>query len=161
MRTAKFQISQALSGADGSFGLYISDSGFKTAMGARPQGAAIHPPPPFGTWLTKLVQSPEWYNRGSDFGLGRGMVYELQDIPGRSHIQIHPGNWMVPIRTTTDTEHYQTLGCLLPGAQVANIVVPPPDGRTLRGVTASVTVVKALYADMGGNPFMLAIEGMV
>jgi len=158
MRTARFDIDQSLSREDGTFGLYTSDSGFKTMMGARPQGAAIHPPPPAGTWLVKVVQSPEWYARGSNFGLGRGMVYELQGLPGRSHIQIHPGNWMVPIHTATEAEHYQTLGCLLPGAQVATIEVPAPDGRMLRGVTSSQAAVKALYADMRGEPFMLTIR---
>jgi hypothetical protein len=157
MRTARFEIDKSLSDSNGTFGLYMSDSGLKTMMTTRPEGAAVHPGAPIGTWLVNLVQSPEWYNRGSDFGMGRGMVYELQNVTGRSHIQIHPGNWPEPIKTATEAEHYQTLGCLLPGAQVANIEVPAPDGRTLRGVTSSVAAVKALYADMEGEPFMLTI----
>jgi hypothetical protein len=157
MRTARFEIDKSLSDSNGTFGLYMSDSGLKTMMCTRPEGAAVHPGAPAGTWPVKVVQSPEWYNRNADFGLGRGMVYELQDVPCRSHIQVHPGNWPEPIKTATDPQHYQTLGCLLPGAQVANIEVPAPDGRTLRGVTSSVAAVKALYADMGGEPFMLTI----
>ncbi len=157
MRTAILTRDKSLSGPDGLFGCWTSDSGFKCMTAERPEGSAIHPPiePWFG--LVKLVQSPRFYKMGVDYGFGRGMVYQLQGVPGRDGIEIHSANWPEIIVTIHEAQHYQLEGCIAPGAAVAKIQVPAPDGRILRGVTSSVDAVKALMRDMGGEAFMLTI----
>lgn len=56
---------------------------------------------PLGTFAVKLYHSPHW-----DFN-----VPELQNVPGRTHIQIHPANWAI----NPTTKKAYLLGCIALG----------------------------------------------
>lgn len=143
---------------DGTFGLWKSDSNFKCVTAERPKTADAHPCIPCGVYDCRPVVSPHFYSIGSDFGFGRGVVYEVKNVPGRTNILIHPANWPVPIKTDKDPVHLQLQGCIAPGSAVAKIKVPDPDGRMLTGVTSSRDATVALMRDMGGFSFRLIIK---
>jgi len=147
-----------ISGSAGTFGGWESFTGFRCVTGERPRNIMLHPAIPPCIVQCELVTSPRLYNLGVDYGFGRGVVYELKNVPGRTHILIHSANWPTAIKTATEAEHYQLEGCIAPGAAVTKIQVPAPDGRMLLGVSGSKDAVKALMADMAGESFQLEIK---
>jgi hypothetical protein len=147
-----------ISGPEGLFGGWVSSTGFRCVTAERPKNVVIHPAIPTCIVLCELEVSPRLFNLGVDYGFGRGVVYRLHNVPGRDHILIHSANWPTFIKTEHEPEHYQLEGCIAPGAAVTKIQVPDPDGRLVLGVTSSKTAVKALMADMKGDPFQLTIK---
>lgn len=83
---------------------------------------------PPGEYICKIVMSPHF-----------GSVYEVTNVPHRSHILIHPGN------TTADTE-----GCLLLGSTVELL-------RDKAQVLESRKAVEAFMARMAGKDFLLKV----
>ncbi len=123
---------------DGTFGLVVSDTGFK-AVTCENTARKI----PAGTYEAALRYSPK--HAALDFGYGRGMVYGLKDVPGRTDIELHPANLASQLE-----------GCIAPGAAVAYF--PAPDKKLVQGVTSSRDAVRALMAEMRGQPFQLIIK---
>jgi len=127
---------------EGYFGGYLSDSGFKCVTLERlPTGE--YPCIPAGTYTCELRYSYKHKHR--DFGFGYGIVYGVNNVPGRKDILVHPANWL-----------FQIKGCIAPGKAVAQIRIPK--GPLQTGVTSSSAATAGLMADMAGEPFELVIE---
>ena len=156
MKTATLQ--RRPSTDKGTFGDWESYTGFKCVTAERPN-KVHHPCIPAGTYTCKIRYSN--LHKAQDYGFGEGMVYGIQNVPGRSDIEIHSANWAVPIKTAKEDEHLQLLGCIAPGANITGVLVPEPDGRVLLGVTSSFFATKALMADMKGEEFQLTIKEAV
>jgi hypothetical protein len=92
---------------------------------------------PKGTYHCELVDSP-----------AKGLVYEIKDVPGRSHILIHLGNWG---GDKSKGFRSDLLGCIAPAMALGSIL----------GQSAGVDSAKAMHALMewsGGEPFELEIR---
>jgi hypothetical protein len=96
MRDPTFVLQRTVSGPNGTLGV-LSDGQFR-CFTLEPPATGPHPAIPSGTYEIQMLHSPR-FNR---------LVPTLIDVPGRSHILIHPGN------TGEDTE-----GCILLGLQQA------------------------------------------
>ena len=95
---------------------------------------------PWGAYPCRWHRSPRY-----------GWVYLVTEVPGRSHILIHPGN------VGGDREagyHTHTLGCLLLGHRAGHLVVR---GRRQRAVLASRPTVREFFRRMHERPFTLEI----
>ena len=125
-------ITRGPSTENGTFGDYLSDSGYKCKTLERPV-TGPHPCIPAGTYHCSLVNSPS-----------KGRVYGIMNVSGREYILIHSANW-----------YTQLLGCVAPGAEVGSIMTP--DGLMLMGVSKSRLTLAALMADMKGEDFNLTI----
>ena len=84
---------------------------------------------PSGTYQVRKHVSPKF-----------GETFHVLDVPGRSEILIHTGNY-----------NRDTLGCILPGAKFADI-----NGDGLKDVTSSAITMKKLLAT-APNEFKLTI----
>ena len=104
-----------------------------------------HPCVKNGTYNCKLVMSPRFYASKSDFGFGRGMVFEITGVAGRNHILIHPANCASQLE-----------GCVSFGTGWS----PAVEIKTGKepGVTSSVAAIKAFMAVTKGQPFVLVIK---
>ncbi len=93
---------------------------------------------PKGDYICELVQSPHF-----------GQVYQIQNVPGRSHILIHPGNLAgdVALGLRSDSE-----GCILPGLFRTTVA-----GQS--GIAHSRSALAWLMNNLGGQPFKLIIFG--
>jgi hypothetical protein len=91
---------------------------------------------PAGVYRCAVVQSPRF-----------GRVYGVQNVPGRTHILIHAGNWagQIPQRRT----HVQ--GCILLGERMGSL-----SGQ--RAVLLSRPAVRRFMAAMQGRPFELEVK---
>lgn len=69
-----------------------------------------------------------------------GMCYHLRNVPGRTHIQIHPANYA-----------HQLLGCISPGKKIE------PIAGTM-GVSSSRDTLTKLEEHMKKEPFILNIK---
>ncbi len=67
--------------------------------------------------------------------------FHVTNVPGRSYILIHPGNY-----------HTQILGCILPGKSLVDI-----DGDGYRDVTSSKATLNKLL-ELAPDGFKLVIE---
>lgn len=96
---------------------------------------------PAGTYVCEVVESAKFKAVG-----GRG--YHVTDVPGRTGILIHPGNWCGDKSKglKSDVE-----GCILLGMSIGYM-----DGQ--RAVTDSRAAVRALLYMMHGQPFELVVE---
>jgi hypothetical protein len=121
MRTAKLTHDDR--GDGGIFGTLITDLGF-TCRTVENAALAIGS----GTFTCLWLPSP-----------AHGMCYHLQNVLGRTFIEIHSANWA-----------YQLLGCIAPGATVEMV-----QGK--KGVTLSVATLAALVANLGQQTFELTI----
>lgn len=92
---------------------------------------------PKGEYVTIRHRSPKF-----------GDTFWLQDVPGRSEILIHIGNWA---GDTAKGYKSNSLGCILPGGHVAVI-------KGQRGVSSSGVTMAKLLATLP-NEFTLVIEG--
>lgn len=92
---------------------------------------------PPGTYQCALVQSPKF-----------GTVYGVQDVPGRSAILVHAGNWGGDIEKglKSDIE-----GCILLGLGKGMLSGQP-------AITSSRDAVNKLMSLTGGRPFELTIS---
>jgi len=94
---------------------------------------------PYGEYACELINSPHF-----------GEVYQIKDVPGRTHILMHPGNW------AGDTEQgYRTDsdGCVLLGEAPGNIA-------NQLCVTSSKKALNHFMYITAGAPFSLIISGM-
>lgn len=91
---------------------------------------------PAGTYRCALVDSPRF-----------GRVYHVRDVPGRSAVLIHSGNWAggIPAWRT----HVQ--GCVLLGERLGTL-----DGQL--AVLVSRPAVRRLMAALHGQPFDLEVQ---
>lgn len=91
---------------------------------------------PAGEYEARLIQSPHF---------GRA-VYVLEDVPGRSAIEMHPANWGGDV----ELGYYSDLrGCCAPGTDRALLVTP--DGKLQRGVTHSKLALDQLMEAAGST----------
>ena len=125
---------------EGTFGDYLSDSGFK-CITLEPAKTAKHPCIPAGVYKC----APRWSKKHEhrDFGFGYGMVYGL-DVPGRKDIELHPLNWS-----------FESEGCIGPGRKATQMKTPKGDLQM--GITSSTDTLMGLMGDMGGKDFTLTI----
>ena len=93
---------------------------------------------PEGIYTTSRHQSPNF-----------GLCFHVQDVPGRSHILIHAGNYVGSINPKTGTP--DTRGCILPGKAFADI-----DGDGVVDVTSSGPTMRRLL-DLLPDVFELEI----
>ena len=119
---------------EGTFGTWVSGTGFKCVTLERPADGD-HPCIPTGTYLCAIRYSPSH----------KCNIYGVQAVPGRSDIEIHAANWC-----------FQLLGCIAPGAIITQIQTP--DNRMQIGVTASKYMLDKLMTDMAGEDFKLTIK---
>lgn len=82
-----------------------------------------------------------------------GWVYRLEEVPGRSHVLIHAGNFG---GDTALGYSSNTLGCILPGRRIGRLVV---NGRAQRAVLASRSATRSLAREFDGEPFWLEVRG--
>lgn len=91
---------------------------------------------PAGIYTCAEVQSPRF-----------GRTYEVLNVPGRTHILFHAGNWggdeAKGLRTDTD-------GCILPGMEVGKI-----SGQ--RGVSGSKAALDQFLGAVEFAPFTLIV----
>lgn len=84
---------------------------------------------PIGSYLCRMIDSPKF-----------GKVYEVTNVPLRSHILIHPSNFASQLK-----------GCIGLGLELAG-------GLHQNGVLQSQKAVHLLEDEMEGKDFMLRIE---
>ena len=118
---------------NGTYGL-IESGRFKSAT-MENTGKLI----PAGKYRCTLGLSPRFYEAHADYGFGRGIVYGVLHVPGRTHILIHPANWPSQLE-----------GCIALGSAMYG-----KDGVT--GILSSRDAVKAFMSAMKGQDFILNI----
>lgn len=143
------KLSRRETGPAGTFGvLYGPDGSAIFYTGELPRDAGnINVPNergtdciPAGTYRCEAVESAKFKNVG-----GRG--YHVTNVPGRTGILIHPGNWC-----GDDTKGLKSdvEGCILLGMGIGYM-----DGQ--RAVTDSREAVRAFFDIMHGQPFELVV----
>lgn len=92
---------------------------------------------PEGTYTCEIRQSPKF-----------GKVYEIKDIPGRSDVLIHRGNYC-----GNKAKGYRSdvLGCVILGSDFGTL-----EGQ--KAVIGSKAAFEKFMALAGGEPFELTIE---
>ena len=126
---------------EGTFGEWVSDSGFKCVTLERPADTE-NPCIPEGIYRCYIKKTQDNYcmvNGAKDYRL-----YELQDVPGRTDILIHSGNFF-----------FQILGCILVGAEI--VPIETRFKTMMMGVSHSRASLTGLMADMAREPFLLTI----
>jgi hypothetical protein len=137
------------SGDDGTFGTWVSDSGFKCRTGELPDrgNASGISCIPKGSYSCNWRFSPK-----------HGMCWHVDGVPGRTEVEIHAANLM---GDTAKGYVSQLLGCIAPGLTVGTFAAgAPPAGKLPQsGVTGSGAALKALQADLAGETrFQLTIR---
>lgn len=97
---------------------------------------------PPGTYECAIVQSPRF-----------GRVYEVKNVPGRSHVLIHPANFAGDALLGWTTE---LQGCIAPGERRGRI--KNPSGKMQRAVLVSRPAVTKLMSWAAGVPFTLEVR---
>jgi hypothetical protein len=90
---------------------------------------------PEGTYIAKPEFSPK---HGC-------ILYKLQDVPGRTDIEIHPANFA-----------YQLLGCIALGKEIT-MIEDPHDQIAKKGVTSSGSTIGRFMAELDGSPELKVI----
>lgn len=103
----------------------------------RPQRSCI----PVGAYLCKLVRSPRF-----------GLVYQLQNVEGRSHVLIHPANFGGDVDMGWETELH---GCIAPAARLG--MMENDYGRLQPAGLVSRPAVRELMEWAGGKDFTLEV----
>jgi hypothetical protein len=122
----------------GTFGRLETDSGLTLRTGELPwrdnaSGKSCIPP---GTYTVTFRNSPK-----------HGPCYHVENVPGRTDIEIHSANWM------GDREkgfRCELLGCIAPGVTIGNL-----SGQ--RAVISSRMAISMLEEAMGRETFELTI----
>lgn len=131
-----------LSTADvGTFGSLMTDSGFHCRTGELPwreNQAGISCIPP-GIYTCIYKYSPK-----------HGMCYHVENVPGRTDIEIHAANFVGDI---TKGFKCQLMGCIAPGFAVAML-----NGQ--QAVISSQSALWKLEEDLGRESFELTIVGL-
>lgn len=149
------RITRIYSSDQGTFGDFVTDRGFKCSSGELPfldneaQLSCI----PKGEYI--CVYGPS---------LKHGFCYHIQNVPGRTNIEIHPANLMGDSQKGFVA---QLLGCIALGADIVTF----PKGTKLgegnnaitltsdqRGVSCSKITVAAMESHFNKKPFKLTIE---
>lgn len=119
-------------GPDGTFGDFVSDSGFHCYIVEKPWADNKQDESciPSGSYKCEVKESPK-------FG---AKVYHVLDVPGRTGVLFHAANWA-----------RQLLGCLAPGRAIGDVL-------GLKGVMSSKDALWGLEQDMDLGPFMLTIK---
>ncbi|MGL5785138.1 MAG: DUF5675 family protein [Alphaproteobacteria bacterium] len=133
-------------GPHGTFGLLVLpglDSPIVTAelpWRGNVRSASCIPP---GTYACTRVRSPRF-----------GRVYGLHDVPGRSAILIHRGNFAGDVIESALLDS-DSRGCILAGLRFA--VLRNSHGRQQRAVSSSAAAMRQLDAVLGDQPMRLNI----
>ena len=93
---------------------------------------------PYGEYECEWIESPHF-----------GGVYEVKNVPGRTHILIHIGNW------AGDTERgymSDSDGCIILGSERAVI-------QGQKAVASSKSALTKFYGIMEQKPFTLVVSG--
>lgn len=124
---------------NGTFGLWQSDSGFQCYTGELPYKdnkenvSAI----PSGVYLVEKRVSAK-----------RGSCYGVMNVPGRSDIEIHSGNWCGDVSQGNKSD---VDGCIIVGRAIDEL-----EGQ--KAVISSKDALAALQSDLAGEAFQLTIE---
>lgn len=124
---------------EGTFGSLLTDSAFHCKTGELPwrenaNGASCIPP---GLYVCMYRLSPI-----------HGMCYHVENVPGRSGVEIHSANWM---GDKAKGKKCQLLGCIAPGEGVAVL-----EGQ--KAVLQSRIALLALEAEFKREAFELLIK---
>jgi hypothetical protein len=128
-------------------GLELAAASFKCLSLELPdrQNAAGKSCIPAGVYTCTLRYSPD---HGS-------WLYGVDNVPGRSDIEIHPANWA----GDTDKGYYSELrGCIALGFGTA--IMPTPRGNQQKAVTSSKAAIGAFMTALANQPFELTIVGL-
>jgi hypothetical protein len=97
---------------------------------------------PVGVYRCSLVNSPRF-----------GIVYQVHDVPGRTHVLIHPANLAGDIEKGWETE---LQGCIAPAVRLG--AMKNDLGRMQPAGLVSRTATRELMEWAGGKPFTLEIQ---
>lgn len=125
---------------DGTFGRFIVEGGlFECVSGELPyrDNKSYISCVQLGTYVVKVIDSPS-----------HGRVYELQNVKGRTHCQIHSASYC---GDTACGKKSELLGCITLGKKVV------ADGNGQRILTGSKATIHAFYELMAGEDFILTI----
>lgn len=124
---------------EGVFGELVTDTGYYCATGELPwqDNATGKSCIPSGVYRCTWRASPK-----------HGMCYHVEDVPGRTDIQIHAANWMGDVARG---KRCQLLGCIAPGKAVGLL-----EGQ--KAVLGSRDALKALEKDLEHAEFKLTIK---
>ncbi|RTL40574.1 MAG: hypothetical protein EKK53_15410 [Burkholderiales bacterium] len=103
----------------------------------KPQVSCIPP----GTYQARIYQSPK-----------NGRVYMLQDVPGRSDVEIHPANFAGDVAFGWKCE---LLGCIAPAMSIGKLT--PPGGREQLAGLQSRDAFAEFMAWAAGEPLQVVI----
>lgn len=123
---------------EGTFGKWVSDSGFSCFTGELPWRFNL----PGISCIPALTYVCLW-----QFSPRHGYCYHVQDVPGRSDVEIHSANLM---GDKSKGKKSQLLGCIAPG-----LIVEVREGQL--GVWESKEALARLVADLKEQPFQLTI----
>ena len=131
-------------GNEGTFGIFSDPEGAFFGVMAEPPERSNEPfysciPP--GEYLVEMDDSPRY-----------GRVYHVRNVPGRTDILQHVGNWSgdkrLGFKTNSD-------GCQLFGERLGSLRV---NGRWQRAVLRSGATMERFFEYMNGEPYMLTIR---
>lgn len=94
---------------------------------------------PYGIYECSLVDSPRF-----------GITYQVHDVPGRTHILFHAGNWA---GDTSKGLISNTDGCILPGMNLDHL-----SGQ--KAVVSSTKALNKLFELTNKEPFTLYVSGL-
>ena len=97
---------------------------------------------PEGDYPVRIVQSPRF-----------GRIYGLFNVPGRSSVLIHSGNFSGDI-SLGYASHVE--GCILLGRQLGKL--QRKDGKLQSAILVSLPTVRSFMEFMGGEPFTLSVR---
>lgn len=128
----------------GTFGTLETDRGLKLFTGELPwrNNARARSSIPQGKYRCKWSNSPRF-----------GECYKLENVPGRSEILIHAGNFCGDVTKgfASDVE-----GCVLLGMSVGELL--RADGKLQLGVRESKKALRALESALRHEPFELNVS---
>ena len=130
-------------GDEGTFGAILFDGGFALHTLELPwEGNAVNISCiPCGTYNCKVEESPRF-----------GESYHLQDVPGRTHIIFHKGNWAG--RRSREELLSDVRGCILLGHDRGTI-------QGQKAVRESAKAIDDMYAYLKGEPFELLVMSRI
>ncbi len=137
MRTAT--LTRTETSIEGTFGTIVTDSGFSIYSGELPWKSNVHEFSciPSGVYIVQRIVSTK-----------HGPCYVLTDVPGRTDVEIHSGNWC---GDTTKGLKSDVLGCIITGRALGSLA-----GQA--SVLSSRDALKGLEADLESLPFQLTVE---
>lgn len=136
----KIKLIRYESSDEGTFGAFIVNSLIfhvaELPWRGNQQSISCIPP---GEYECEIVESPKF-----------GHVYHVKDVPNRSHILIHSGNYVGDKTKGLKTDSY---GCILPGMKRGSL-----SGQKV--VLSSRDALNSIMTELGNKPFKLVIIEM-